>query len=354
MVDMPRRMVPHHSLAVLEQMHAAACAVRTGPDSARVAAADHATSVVLLRAIVFSALAWSCAAAIAQAAPSTAASVAPGVYVLPGHGGEVNLESGGRTANVAFVVGPRGVVVVDTGISYREGGEIIAAIRRVTTRPIRLVVLTHPGQEAIFGAAAFEARGIPVLAHRRSAELIASRCATCLNNLRAKLGEDAMEGSRVPTPDRLIDRDATLDLIGRPLHLFAPAWSSAPGAIAVYDEQTATLITGSQVTRNRIPDLRDADLQGWRDALVQLEALRCRHLIPGYGAVGDCTSIAAMSRYLTALERHVRELMEEGVSLADLRNRCDLPEFAHWDQYATLHPQNANTVYLRLERAQFE
>jgi glyoxylase-like metal-dependent hydrolase (beta-lactamase superfamily II) len=224
----------------------------------------------------------------------------------------------------------------------------------VTKQSIRLVILTHPGQEAIFGAAAFEARGIPVLAHRRSAELIASRCATCLNNLHATLGDDAMEGSRVPTPNRLIDGDARLDLIGRPLRLFAPAWSSAPGAIAVYDEQTSTLITGSSVTRDRIPDLRDADLQGWRGALVQLASLRCRHLIPGYGAVGDCTAIAATARYLTALERRVTELMKDGVGLAELRNRCDLPEFAHWDQYATLHPQNANTVYLRLERAQFE
>jgi len=42
------------------------------------------------------------------------------------------------------------------------------------------------------------------------------------------------------------------------------------------------------------------------------------------------------------------------VSLAELRNRCNLPEFARWDQYDVLHPQNANYVFLRLERSQFE
>ncbi len=46
--------------------------------------------------------------------------------------------------------------------------------------------------------------------------------------------------------------------------------------------------------------------------------------------------------------------MKDGVSLAELRDRCDLPEFARWDQYETLHPQNANYIYLRLERSQFE
>jgi len=46
--------------------------------------------------------------------------------------------------------------------------------------------------------------------------------------------------------------------------------------------------------------------------------------------------------------------VQGGVSLAELRDRCDLPEFVRWDQYESLHPQNANYVYLRLEQAQLE
>ena len=58
------------------------------------------------------------------------------------------------------------VAVVNTGASYREGEDIIEAVKSISDRPILLAILTHPGQEAIFGAAAFQARGIPVLAHR--------------------------------------------------------------------------------------------------------------------------------------------------------------------------------------------
>ena len=280
--------------------------------------------------------------------------VAPGVYVLPGSGGKIAPENGGRAANVAFVVGPRGVVVVDTGISYREGEQIIAVVKSISKLPIRLAILTHPSQEAIFGAAAFQEQGIPVLAHRLGAELIAARCETCLRNLRSVLGEAAMAATRVVKPDRLIDGDQTLELIGRPLRLIAPQSSSAPGAIAVFDEWTSTLITGNLVTLNRVPDMRDADPKAWRDTLVQLESIRCRYLVPGYGPVGNCTDIAAFARYLSALETRVDALMKDGVSLAELRDRCDLPEFARWDQYETLHPQNANYTYLRLERSQFK
>jgi glyoxylase-like metal-dependent hydrolase (beta-lactamase superfamily II) len=243
---------------------------------------------------------------------------------------------------------------VDTGISYRHGEEIIAAVMRITNLPIRLAIITHPSQESIFGAAAFQARAIPVLAHRRSAELIAARCETCLRNLRSVLGEEAMTATRVVQPERLIDGNETLELIGRPLRLIAPPWSSAPGALAVFDERTSTLIAGNLVAIHRIPDMRDANPKAWRDALAQLASLRCRHLVPGYGPVGKCTDIDAFTGYLAALESRVKALMKSGVSLAELRDRCDLPEFARWDQYALLHPQNANHTYLRLERSQFE
>ena len=286
--------------------------------------------------------------------PASPVIVAPGVYAILGSGGEITPENGGRTLNVAFIVGPRGIVVIDTGISYREGEEIIAAVERVSNRPIRLAILSHPGQEAIFGAAAFQARGIPVWTHRQSAELIASRCETCLRNLRTTLGEDAMVGTRVVEPDRLIDGDQTLAMIGRPVRLIAPRWSSAPGAVAVLDEWTATLITGNIVAINRIPNLRDADAKAWPAVLDRLASTRCRHLIPAYGPIGTCADIAAFASYFAVLERRVAMLSKEGVSLAELRGRCDLPEFAHWDQYETLHPQNASYVYLRIERSQFE
>jgi glyoxylase-like metal-dependent hydrolase (beta-lactamase superfamily II) len=290
----------------------------------------------------------------AEAAQPTAVTVVPGVYALLGSGGEITPENGGRNANQAFIVGPAGVVVVDTGISYAHGEQIIAAVERVTDRPIRLAILTHPSQEAIFGAAAFQARGIPVMAHRGSAELMAARCEPCLRNLQAVLGAEAMAATRVVQPDRLIDGDESLDVIGRPLRLIALDGSSAPGALAVFDVRTSTLITGSLTSIKRVPDMRDADPKSWHDALARLGATRCRHLVSGFGPVGRCSDIAAFGRYFAALENRVSKLLKDGVSLAELRNRSDLPEFARWDQYETLHPQNAHRAYLRLERSQFE
>lgn len=275
--------------------------------------------------------------------------VADGVYALQ-HGVPRTLEEGGRRANAGFIVGPAGVAVIDTGVSYREGVEILAAVRKTTPRPIRLAILTHPGQAVIFGAAAFQERGIPVHMQRAAASLMAGRCETCLRNLRDALGEEAMAATRVIVPDRLIDGDQVLDTIGRRLRVMAPAWSSAPGAIAVLDERTSTLFAGSLVSVRAVPDTRDANARGWRDALATLGATRCRHLVPAHGALGRCADIAAFSRYFSDLDDLVAARLRDGTGLADIGERSALPEYANWDRYEELHRANANRSYLRLER----
>lgn len=290
---------------------------------------------------------------LAFAATPAPVAVAPGVYALMGQPGEIAPANLGRIANVAFVVGPRGVVVVESGVSFRHGEEIIAAVGRITRQPIRLVIITHPSQEVVFGAAAFQARGIPVWMHRSGAALMAARCGTCLQTLQDELGERTMAGSRVVRPDRVVGKSQTLDIIGRRLGLIAPGGRDAPGTVALWDQTTGTLIAGSLVSIDRIPDLRDVDGKGWPEALAALKATKCIRLVPAFGRIGSCADIDALARYFAALDGHVRALLAAGVGLAELPARCDLAEFAAWDRYAALHVQNANRAYLRMERDSF-
>ena len=88
-------------------------------------------------------------------------------------------------------------------------------------------------------------------------------------------------------------------------------------------------------------------------ALVSLETLRatrCRHLIASYGQVGDCDAIDATDRYFAMLDDCVRKAFAAGTGLADIGAVCDMPAFAEWDGYATLHGANASRAFLRVER----
>ena len=279
--------------------------------------------------------------------------VAAGVYLLKGSGGEPDNANLGRIGNAGFIVGESGVVAIDTGVSYQHGVALLAAIRRVTDKPVRLALITHTRQEFLFGAAAFRERGIPVAMHTRAATLMAARCDTCLKNLRKLLGEDAMQGTAMFKPDRTFDTAQRLDtLADRPLQVLYFGHSSGPGDIAVFDPRSGVLFAGGLIDNQRIPDLIDSDLPGWRRALLELHKLPIKAVVPGHGPAGGARSIDDVERYLAQLVSRVRELVTADVPLSQVADAAALPEFKDWDQYDNIHRRNASIIFLRVEREQ--
>lgn len=293
-----------------------------------------------------------CMAAAASAPAPVAQAVAPGVYVVRGASGEVDGSTQGRIGNAGFIVGDAGVIAIDTGTSYRHGQALLAAIARVTDKPVLRVYITHTRQEFLFGAAAFRERGIPIHMHRLAARLMAARCETCLKNLRSVLGEDAMRGTAVVKPDVAFEDGHRTDAIGRPVsvHYFGP--SSGPGDVAVLDERSGVLFAGGLVDWQRIPDVVDGQLADWQRALHRLQALAPTAVVPGHGPLAPPEAIETESRYLRQLQDRMAELLRADVALSAVPDQSTLPEFAGWDQADTVHRRNASVVYLRLEREQ--
>jgi glyoxylase-like metal-dependent hydrolase (beta-lactamase superfamily II) len=286
----------------------------------------------------------------ASAASGRADMVAPGVYMVRGTGGEPGPGNLGRTGNAGFIVGSAGVLVIDTGVSFRHGEALLAEVARITPLPVRQVVVTHTRQEFLFGAAAFRARGIPVHMHRRAAQLMAARCEGCLKTLVRVLGEDEMRGTSMFTPDAVFDDTWTSTLIGRPVQVLYLGHSSGPGDVAVFDPQSGVLFGGGLLDEGYIPDVQDSRLATWAEALSALQALPLRRIVPGHGAASGPALAGQVARYLAQLQQRTAELLAQGTALSEVADRADLAEFKAWDQYDTIHRRNASVVYLRLER----
>jgi glyoxylase-like metal-dependent hydrolase (beta-lactamase superfamily II) len=290
------------------------------------------------------------AGAPVSGAAAAAVRVGPGVYMLRGAAGEVSAQNLGRVGNAGFIVGTSGVLAIDTGTSYREGIALLAEIARVTDLPVRQVLITHTRQEFLFGAAAFRERGIPLLMQREAAALMAARCETCLKTLKRVLGEDEMRGSAVLVPDALFDGPIAYTAIGRPLRLLSFGHSSGPGDSAVFDDASGVLFAGGLLDQQRIPDVQDSDLAGWKLALAALRRLPVKTVVPGHGPAATAKLIDTVESYLNQLEARLLALMNAGAALSEAPDQAGLPEFAGWDQYDTIHRRNASIMYVRLER----
>jgi len=294
--------------------------------------------------------------AVQFAAPAAAldpVKVTEGVYAFIGSAGEPSVENGGNIGNSGFIIGSDGVVVVDTGISYHHGRAMLDAIARVTAKPVRLAIVTHAVQEFLFGNAAFAERGIPLLAHAKSVDLMRSRCGHCLENLNKVLGSRLMEGSRLVLPARAVEDSTVLDIAGLSLQLLYFGWAATPGDLAVYDPASGVLFAGGLVSNRRIPELRDAKLAGWLLALDRLDEIPARWIVPGHGLVSTPAVIGQTRAYLLALDAQVRSVYGSGASLLEAVDRVDLPQYESWDMYPAAHRRNAHQRYLELELAEF-
>lgn len=290
-------------------------------------------------------------AARAADAPGTPVEVEAGIYMVPGLPGEPSRANLGRVGNAGFIVGRNGVVAVDTGTSFRHGQALLKAIASVTDKPVRLAVVTHTRQEFLFGAAAFQAQGIPVQMHRAAAQLMAARCENCLKALKRELGEEEMAGTVVFKPDELFDETHAMDMIGRPVLVQFHGLSSGPGDVTVFDVRSGTLFGGGLLDQGRIPDVQDSDLEGWQEALAGLHTLRVNTVVPGHGPAASSEVIGLNELYLRRLKARTAELLRQGVALSEVADSTELPEFRRWDQYDTIHRRNASIVFLRQERA---
>jgi len=279
--------------------------------------------------------------------------VAPGVYVIPGSVGDPGPENRGRVVNTGFIVGRTGVVVIDSGANYRQGQAILATIRRITQKPVKLLINTHPHPQNVLGNGAFAERGIPILATAVTAEKMNERCPRCLENLSASVGAEAMRDTRIVLPQQTLDAETTLTVGGRRLRLIPTGWGHSEGDLAVLDSQTGTLFTSDLVYAGQIPHLTEARIGGWLAALDALSTLPARRVVPGRGPVGAPSCIATFHRYLQQLHDQVATAYHAGRTLDETLHQIDLAEFHDWQGYGVRHPLNIQHVWYEIERNDF-
>ncbi len=137
---------------------------------------------------------------------------------------------------------------------------------------------------------------------------------------------------------------------GRAIDLLYFGRASAPGDLAIFDRASGVLFAGGLISLDRIPRLRDGDLDGWIAALEQLDRVPARIIVPGHGPVATREQARGTMAYLRALKARVETLYRQGVGLSQAVAAADLPKFRSWSLYDTMHAENVQHWYLHLEK----
>jgi quinoprotein relay system zinc metallohydrolase 2 len=301
--------------------------------------------------MLVSAIALCFVAGAASAAPLQMQEIAPGLYVHHGVTEEATPANEDGIANIGFIVGSSAVLVIDPGGSAIEGEQLHEAVRAVTDRPIRYVVMTHVHPDHIFGAAAFKDDHPEFIGHTMLPGALAQRGDYYLRNLRRALGETA-DGSEVVVPTRLIETrtEIEIDLGNRPVEIRAHGPAHTDNDLTLLDRQTATLWMADLLFVERIPAI-DGSIVGWVRELDEMMKVPAQRAVPGHGPVSVAWPAAAEPElhYLHAVLDGTRLAIKQGIDIGDAWHHVALEERSHWALFDEYHPRNVTTAYKELE-----
>jgi cyclase len=307
--------------------------------------------------------------AAAQAPSSQSASqsfdvvpVAPGVYAAIGRAPVYG--------NGAFIVGPDGVVVVDTQARPSWARDLIAEIRKVTDKPVRYVINTHWHGDHTNGNQAYAAAfgpNVAFVSQTNTREDLITRGAAQNETQRTKTlpdsiaalekqladGKDAKgaaltDATRQQTQTQLaalraqlaelketivtpqtitFDTSMVIRLGDREIDLLHWGNAHTRGDTVIYLPKERVAITGDLLT-NGIPVMRTAYPVEWVATLEAIDKLDWNTAIPGHGNVqqgkGQLESLLA---YMKDVVASVRNAVSKGQTLDQAEKSIDLSKY---------------------------
>jgi cyclase len=222
--------------------------------------------------------------------------LAPGVYAL--------LSTKPPVDNSGFVVGERGVLVIDAHINAAMARKIQAAVREVTDKPILYLVNTNAHGDHTFGNYAFPAE-TTVVAHRKTAEAMRNFEQEKAALLAAVEGDRSVFADvRLRLPDVTFEDSLTIDLGGRVVELHHFGHGNTPGDTVVYVPKAKAAWTGNLVFGvGTVPWAIEGNTPAYlRTVAAFATDLDVETIVPGHGLA---TSGAILGRYLRYLGGHL-------------------------------------------------
>ena len=276
-------------------------------------------------------------------------SLGNGIYVH--HGKHLDIDTGyqGDICNISFVVGSKGVAVVDTGGSFKTGNKLRDAIKKVTDKPILYVINTHVHPDHIFGNAAFLQDNAQFVGHEKLATAMQLR-KEAYDKLNIKYMGDDAKGSEIVKPTVQVKEPINLDLGDRTLTVTPYPNAHTNTDVSVIDSKTSTLFTGDLLFIERTPVI-EGDIKGLIAVIGTLKTYPVKQVVPGHGPFTKdwVTALNNEQRYLNALLTDIRANIKAGKSMSEAMDTAAAGEKDKWLLFDIANRRNVNTLYPALE-----
>ncbi|HYY25191.1 MAG TPA: MBL fold metallo-hydrolase [Candidatus Udaeobacter sp.] len=264
--------------------------------------------------------------------------VRDGIYV---YAGKLN------DSNVTIIETQEGVVLIDTGQTPQDSHVVAAALKKLTSQPVRFIIHTEPHTDHTLGNFVFSPPAA-VIAHQGATDSM--KQASSPENLEKRMAvspeaREAYKGFRLVTP-HLEYRDKMMLNVGeRTLQLFYLKNVHSEADTAIWLPKERIVFTAASVTVKRFGNHRPfVSIPDTLSAIKMMKALNPEIVIPGHGEPSSIKALDDMQKYYNVLLERVGAMVKAGKSLDEIKKELKIPGTEDWEGKDRF-PNNIEAAY---------
>jgi glyoxylase-like metal-dependent hydrolase (beta-lactamase superfamily II) len=250
----------------------------------------------------------------------------------------------GGISNTGFIIGDKGVIVIDTQMFLPTARKQMSEIARLTPKPVNVVILTHSDPDHINGLPAYP-RGIPIIAQQNAKVEM------------QQLLEDPNSNGFPPDPaikdympTSTVRNKESMVLDGVPLVLIHTAPAHTDGDLAIYLPSHKIVFAGDLLTPalGPYPGIhlnKHGSSLGWAESVKAILALDADIYVSGHGEPLNKDELTKRLEVAEERRAQIKILFDQGKTLKEAKAVLhDVP----LKGYAAKFPTFTETTYEEL------